>query len=177
MSKRIKRLVSPPTAWEGCLSDPVFHRDTGEDVVLQGSELRIEGTDVAPLWRWFDQSQSIWAEPVAYLVCDIDRTRLGTIERVWQPGRDPVARITYQQRRLLNDGSEMNVFRALLHRPSEHCSHGALVMHPADSIEIACRSHGVLLPGHRIVDAVKHSGGWVGDVAADPPQPRRVGLR
>ncbi len=176
MTRKVRRRSPAPFAWRGALSEIEFTRRQGADVVVDGTELLVEGVEIPPLWRWFDRSQPLWAEPVARVFCHCGSGPIAAVERLWQNGRESVARITYQQRAHVGDGREMLRFRAVLHPKTEHCRHGRLVMHPEEFVTVHCRLHDSTLTGMVVVRSVIAAGGWSGSTDREPPRVRRVVL-
>ena len=167
-----------PWVWKGAASDLVFHRETGAEVVVDGDELVIEGVELAPLHRWFDRARPAWADPVARLFCRCGAGPVAVVSRIWQPGSETVALVDYGQRRRTDRTGEATMHRAVLHLGREECSHGPLLLHPADVLRPYCRRHHPALPGQVVVDAVRRcEGGWSAAGPKSQPQPARVVLR
>lgn len=178
MTKKINRRGPAPIVWEGSYDDLAAHRAMGVLVVLHGADLVLDLGETrkrfVALSHWFTRAEALKSDRIGRLACDHCRSIVGCLNLIWQPGRESVVEIEYQQRALADRGDEMAAFRALLHPAADHCVHGALVMHPAESIEVHCRSHDLVLTGKQVLDVVRRSGGW--DAGRVPPRPLRVAL-
>ncbi len=170
MSRKV-RSIGPAPYFRDPLSATYF-RQLGFDAVLGGDELWLQGVDLPPVWQWFDLAQPVHGDKVARLFCQCGKGPIGLVWRVWQPGAETVAKVTYIHRAK----SGMVERQAILHVNIDGCRHGPLLLHPADQLEAHCRLHNVALPGATVVDLVRRQGGWGHDTPAEPPPPRRVVL-
>ncbi len=176
MTKKVREIHPAPWAWEGLERDPDYWLRVGAGVVLQGDQLSIQGVDLPPLWSWFDQTRPVPADKVARLFCHCGTGPLGLVWRVWQPGRETVAKVTYLQRRTSGRGDQMVELSAVLHLEAEDCRHGPLLLHRTGRLRVHCRSHDLTLTGGQIVGAVGSNGGWTDATPDVPPSPRRLVL-
>lgn len=181
MSRKVVR-YELPWAYEGMDTDPVHWRNLGYQVVVEGEPLHMEGVDLPPLWRWFDRASKVHAlrlarfgcvgcsKPTPVAILEIVRDEAGIGE--------PVAVVTYQQRRARGESREVVVCRAVLHltAPGAECSHGPLVAHPGDEpVTTFCRGCGDQpIPWATVVQTIRRAGGWVVVEADLKSSPRRL---
>lgn len=182
MTKKVRRRVAPPMAWQGMHKDQAAWCELGASIVISGEELLIERPDDSPLTflpltRWFDRSRRIPLEARARFYCHCGSGPVATLHVIDQPGREAVAEVRYQLRSFEDRGDEMTIHRAVFHRVSPHCGHGPLLLHENESLEAHCRSHDLTLSGTSVVSAVAASGGWKVNEDVKPPQPIRRVLR
>lgn len=166
MSRKVARFELG--AYEGMSEDPVYWRDLGYRVVIEGEQLELQGVDLPPLWEWFDPADAPHALRVARFGC-AGCSKPSPVARL-QIVRDdagigePVAVVTYQQRRRHAASREVVLAHAVLHvpPPGAKCKHGPLIAHPGDKpVTTFCRGCGdQSIPWSAVVETIRGAGGW-----------------
>lgn len=179
MSRKVQRF-NKPMFYEEMNSDLAHWRDLGYNVVVQGEPLRLQGVDLPPLWRWFDET--VQALRVARFGCAgcAKPTPVAVLELIGdEAGGERVAVVTYQQRRRTDTSREVVMARAVLHvaPPGSECRHGTMIAHVGDAPVVTfCRGCGDQpIAWQAVADTIRNGpGGWTATAADVRLAPRRL---